>query len=97
MVAMQDALAIERIGVRFQDLSPLMDERMQRQWAASEATAYGWGGIQAVSRATGISANTIRRGSVELRTRRAPPGDPVPSRIRRAGGGPRVGRILIRD
>jgi hypothetical protein len=87
MAAMQDASAIERIRIRFQDLSPLMDERMRRQWAASEATAYGWGGRQAVSRATGISPNTIRRGSVELRTRRASPGDPVPDRIRHVGGG----------
>jgi len=87
MAAMQDASAIERIRIRFQDLSPLMEERMRRQWAASDATAYGWGGRQAVSRATGMSPNTIRRGSVELRTRRASPGDPVPDRIRRAGGG----------
>ncbi len=84
---MQDATAIERIGDRFRDLSPLMDERMRRQWAAAEATAYGWGGIQAVSQATGISPNTIRKGSLELRARRDSPGDRVPKRVRRAGGG----------
>ena len=67
MAVMQDSTAIERIGVRFCDLSPLMDERMRRQWAAAEATAYGWGGIEAVSRATGISPNTIRKGALELR------------------------------
>ena len=43
MAAMQDATAIERIAIRFRDLSPLMDERMRRQWAALEAAAYGWG------------------------------------------------------
>jgi hypothetical protein len=87
MAVMQDAAAIERIGVRFRDLAPLMDERMRRQWAASEATAYGWGGIQAVSQATGISPTTIRKGSAELQARHASPGDPVSNRIRRAGGG----------
>jgi hypothetical protein len=87
MAVMQDATAIERIGVRFRDLSPIMDERMRRQWAAAEATAYGWGGIEAVSQATGISPNTIRKGSLELRARRDSPGDPVPNRVRRAGGG----------
>jgi hypothetical protein len=87
MAAMQDASAIERIALRFRDLSPLMDERMRRQWAASEATAYGWGGIEAVSRATGMSPTTIRRGSAELEARRVSPGGHVPGRIRRAGGG----------
>ena len=84
---MQDAAAIEGIASRFHDLSPLMDERMQRQWAASEALAYGWGGIQAVSRATGMSPTTIRRGSVELRARRASPRGVDPGRVRRPGGG----------
>src|SRR5262245_5161837 len=87
MAAMQDAAAIERITLRFRDLSPLMDERVRRQWAASEAMAYGWGGIQAVSPAAGMSPTTIRRGSAELRARRASPREAIPSRIRRAGGG----------
>src|SRR6516164_9450324 len=84
---MQDAAAIEGIASRFRDLLPLMDERMRRQWAASEALAYGWGGIQAVSRATGMSPTTIRRGSVELRARRASPRGVDPGRVRRPGGG----------
>ena len=87
MAAMQDATAIERIAIRFRDLSPLMDERMRRQWAASEAAAYGWGGIQAVSQATSMSPTTIRRGLAELRVRRASPSVLVAGRIRRPGGG----------
>jgi len=84
---MQDAAAIEGIASRFRDLLPLMDERMRRQWAASEALAYGWGGIQAVSRATGMSPTTIRKGSAELRARRASPRGVAPGRVRRPGGG----------
>jgi hypothetical protein len=84
---MQDAAAIERIAFRFRDLSPLMDERMRRQWAASEAAAYGWGGIQAVSQATGMSPTTIRSGLAEVRVRRASPSVVVVGRIRRPGGG----------
>src|SRR5271166_5567124 len=87
MAAMQDAATIERITLRFRDLSPLMDERMRRQWAACEATAYGWGGIEAVSRATGMSPTTIRRGSAELRVRRVSPRVAVPGRVRLVGGG----------
>src|SRR5215471_3884914 len=87
MAAMQDVAAIQGIASRFRDLSPLMDERVRRQWAASEALAHGWGGIQAVSQATGMSPTTIRRGTAELRARRASPREAIPSRIRRAGGG----------
>jgi hypothetical protein len=87
MAAMQDAAAIERIASRFRDLSRLMDERVRRQWAASEALAYGWGGIEAVSRATGMSPTTIRRGTAELRAGRASARKGIPTRIRRPGGG----------
>ena len=63
---MQDASIIQRIETKYHSLSTLMDERMRRQWAASEATAYGWGGIQAVAHATGLSPTTIRKAQAEL-------------------------------
>jgi len=84
---MQDADAIQRMKVTFQALEPLMDERLRRQWAAAEANAYGWGGIQAVSQATGLSPNTIRKGGAELAARQKKPRSPVPTRLRRVGGG----------
>lgn len=84
---MQHPETVERIGLRFGALAPLMDERMRRQWAASEAQAYGWGGVSAVSGAIGMSPNTIRRGLAELLQRQAHPEAPVEARIRRAGGG----------
>ncbi len=84
---MQQPEAIERIGLKFGALAPLMDERMRRQWAASEAQAYGWGGVSAVSGAIGMSPNTIRRGLAELLQRQAHPEAPVEGRIRRPGGG----------
>jgi hypothetical protein len=87
MAVMQDALAIERIQARFQDLAPMMDERMRRQWAASEAKTYGWGGVQAVARATGLSPTTIRRGTVELRARATSLETSISGRVRRVGGG----------
>jgi hypothetical protein len=84
---MQHPEAVERIGLRFGALAPVMDERMRRQWAASEAQAYGWGGVSAVSGAIGMSPNTIRRGLAELLQRQAHPEAPVEARIRRPGGG----------
>ncbi|HEY5311071.1 MAG TPA: ISAzo13 family transposase [Pirellulales bacterium] len=84
---MQDASAVRRIELKFRALNALMDERVRRQWAATEARAYGWGGIRAVADATKLSPTTIRKGLAELRTRARRPRDPLPARIRRVGGG----------
>src|SRR6266702_5333330 len=64
-----------------------MDERMRRQWAASEACDLGWGGVSAVAVATGLARNTIMAGARELEYRRAHPRAAVTVRIRDVGGG----------
>jgi transposase len=79
---MGDGTDIDRIRTIYQAVARMMDERARRHWAAAEAQAYGWGGIRAVSAATGLSPNTIRKGLAELGEGPAP----VP-RIRRHGGG----------
>ena len=84
---MQDRATTKQISVKYRSLASLMDERMRRQWAASEAQALGWGGVRAVSAAIGMSPNTIRRGVAEVLERRAHPRAPLDLRIRRAGGG----------
>ena len=50
---------------KFEALKPLMNERMRRWWAATEATALGRGGVTAVAAATGISRLTITAGMAE--------------------------------
>ena len=84
---MQDATAIERIRQKYLALSPVMDERMRRQWAAAEASALGWGGVTTVSAATGLARNTITTGLRELEHRQAHLGEVVGERLRSAGGG----------
>jgi hypothetical protein len=84
---MQDATSIERIRQKFQALSPVMDERMRRQWAAAEASTLGWGGITLVSAATGLARNTIATGLRELQHRQTHPNDVVKARLRNVGGG----------
>ena len=64
-----------------------MDERMRRQWAASEADDLGWGGVTAVALATGLARNTIMAGVSELEFRRQNPRELVSPRIRAEGGG----------
>lgn len=84
---MRNATDLHRLETIYDALAPVMDERVRRQWAAAEAQAYGWGGIQAISTATGMAANTVRRGLQELSERAAHPGVAVSARVRREGGG----------
>jgi hypothetical protein len=71
------------IAARFEALSPFLDERERRLFAASEARAAGRGGVAAVSRATGVARSTIGRGLADLRSGAVRLGN----RVRRAGGG----------
>jgi|GEM_PF-2431025 len=68
-----------------------MDERVRRQWAASEARALAWGGISLVALATGVSRTTIRVGMGEILEREASGelSNTTSSlgRVRRVGGG----------
>ena len=71
------------ICARFALLLPHLNERGRRLFAATEARAAGYGGIAAVSRATGIAVSTIGRGLKELATAARLDAD----RVRRPGGG----------
>jgi hypothetical protein len=80
--------AITIVRQKYQTLVLIMDERMRRRWAASEAVALGWGGITAVSEATGLSPTTIRMGIAESRAPEAEPDRQTNGpHIRRPGGG----------
>jgi Rhodopirellula transposase DDE domain len=72
------------IRFRYEALSPNLDEKGLRIFAASEARAAGHGGITAVSAVTGIARSTIGRGLKEIAGQeKAPPHN----RVRRTGGG----------
>src|SRR3954465_11762475 len=81
----------EQIRERFRVIAPHLDERARRLLAATEARAAGYGGIAAVSQATGVAPSTIARGLADL----AAGGPPAPGRGGQpagTGGGARVGR-----
>ncbi len=79
------------IRERYDVLSPHLDERGRRSFAAGEARAAGYGGIAAVCQATGIAASTIGRGLKEL----ARGSDVAPHRVRRPGGGRKA--LVVKD
>src|SRR6266487_4168487 len=73
----------EEIKQRYERVAGELTERTRRLLAASEALAIGWGGVSAVSRATGLSRQVISQGIKELEEG-AKAGE---GRIRRRGGG----------
>src|SRR5467141_3628472 len=73
---------------RYRELSPVLDERGRRRFAATEARAYGYGGVSVVSRITGIARSTIERGLREIEAKRPM----AAGRSRRAGGGRKAKR-----
>jgi hypothetical protein len=75
------------VGKRFKQLSPYLDERLRRLWAAAEADAFGFGGAVAVERSTGVSRRAISVGRRELKARPSVAGTAGSVRIRSPGGG----------
>jgi len=80
-VGMIDAQAIRK---RWGAVGSKLDERGRRLFAAGEVQAAGRGGLEAISRITGLARSTIGRGLKDL------DGAPLPKgRVRREGGGRR--------
>jgi len=90
---MVDSAALDVVRTKYELLRPLMDERMRRQWAASEASILKRGGVTTVAKATGLSRTTIGEGMRELRERAHLAIEDEscvsehPTRVRRPGGG----------
>jgi transposase len=76
------------IGERFQTLKGSLTERARRLLAASEAIAFGYGGIAATARATGMAPSVIGRGIREVHAIEAGTAPNLPpTRSRRPGAG----------
>lgn len=81
---------IEEISKRYEALKEHLNERQVRLWAGAEAQTIGHGGLTAVARATGLSAQTVKAGLEELEEWRKKPEEEKISAIerqRKAGGG----------
>jgi hypothetical protein len=74
--------AEEVIGHKWGLLSPHLNERQRRLWAGIEARSFGWGGIAAVARATGMSRSTVQDAVAEFDA-----GAEVTDRVRQRGAG----------
>ena len=73
----------DSVARRFAVVRPHLSEFARRLWLGAEATELGSGGVAVVAAATGVAADTVRRGRKEAEDRKAPP----MGRSRRPGGG----------
>jgi len=76
----------EEFELRLGQLWPFLNERLRRTVAATEALAFGYGGISAVQRACGLSRVTITKGMREIAEEQT---CADPERVRKPGGGRR--------
>ena len=75
----------EQVQMLWDGMNGLLDEKQRRQYAATLAKAYGYGGATVVYEITGTSMNTITRGKKELEN----PQSIDSKRVRSLGGGPK--------
>jgi len=75
--------AAETLGKRFAVMRPHLNEFQRRLWLGAEAAELGPGGVAVVAAATGVAADTVRRGRAEAGAAEFP----ATGRSRRAGGG----------
>ncbi|MDR2712230.1 MAG: hypothetical protein LBB91_03845 [Clostridiales bacterium] len=75
----------EQIKILWDNMKLQLNEMQRRQYAATLAKAYGYGGATVVNELTGVSLNTITAGKKELENISSL----EPGRIRREGGGPK--------
>jgi hypothetical protein len=74
---------VDGLRARYEQMTPFLDERGRRLFAASEALSLGHGGVTATATATGMARSTINRGIAELKAGR----NDLGGAIRRPGGG----------
>ena len=77
------ASQISSIKVKYKEISKHLNEKTSRLWCAVEAKSCGYGGINVVHEATGVSKQTIHTGLKELSGELNVDAD----RVRRNGGG----------
>jgi transposase len=75
----------EQIRLLWNNMKLQLNEMQRRQYAASLAITYGYGGATVVHKISGVSLNTITAGKKELGRET----DINTGRVRRAGGGPK--------
>jgi hypothetical protein len=76
----------EEICILWDSMKSQLNEKQRRQYAATLAKTYGYGGATTVHQVTGIALNTITAGKKDLQNKT----NTENTRIRKQGGGPKT-------
>jgi hypothetical protein len=87
--------AADTLGRRFEAIRPHLSERQRRLWLGVEAAELGASGVAVVAAATGVAADTVRRGRAQADVGVAV-GMPV-DRSRKPGGGRKRAETHVRE
>lgn len=90
----EDDERFRAMQARLADLLPRLSERDRRLALATQTKSWGYGGITAVHRATGMSRAVIHRGLAELAD---DPAGQFPDRVRAPGGGRKKAEVANPD
>ena len=85
--------AIDVIREKYEMISPHLNERGKRLFAATEALALGYKGVTLASEATGLSRVTVTAGCKELKSGEMLTGE----KVRKSGGGRKVTTVKQPD
>ena len=69
----------DTLARRYAVMRPFLSEFQRRLWLGAEAAELGPGGVAVVAGATGVAADTVRRGRAEADAGAGPGGGPVAS------------------
>ncbi len=89
------------LKIRYDNISPHLDEKARRIWLGNEALTIGRGGISFVAKETNVSRNTVKKGVEEIKntTQKIITGEN--NRIRSKGGGRKnlvqIDKTLLND
>ena len=83
----------EEIRILWDNMKSQLNEKQKRQYAATLAQTYGYGGATTVHQITGIAPNTITKGKKELQQQQqnnnSDNEETTKKRVRKYGGGPK--------
>ena len=77
---------VESVARRYDVMRPHLSEFQRRLWLGAEAAELGAGGVGVVSAATGVAADTVRRGRKEADDGLAPGAGPAGPVVVGGGG-----------
>jgi hypothetical protein len=91
------SVELTQIKNMWSSMAPNLNEKQRRQYAATLAESYGYGGATVVHKVTGVALNTITSGKKDLINSKTNKNEENDTRVRRIGRGPKKMEVYFPD